>query len=280
MLREKRFNIILTILINFCLLLSISHANAAEKYAVLISTGETHFDDQAMHSEYWYDLFLMYETLTEQGYTHDNIYVLYGDGNDFASRHDRYNVKKAHPEWPEQITDYNNLKDTIRDGFKYLGGDPNQGIPALLTEEDDLFIWLMGHGGLRDISSDPNCSDICCTTGGCCPDVWFPTQHLRDDISEMNEEDIDDPNFWIREAFNDKDFKDYVSQIASYNHRCLSIATCHSGGIINEFQSDPNTIISTAVHCGENVGSAIYEFLDGGEIFHSEYNYNFRTPDP
>lgn len=50
------------------------------KFAVLISTGRTLADDTWYHSEYWYDLVLTYRMLIENGFTHEQIYVLYGDG--------------------------------------------------------------------------------------------------------------------------------------------------------------------------------------------------------
>ena len=54
------------------------------KYAVLISAGDTIADDAMYHSEYWYDLILMYRTLIENGFSHNNIFVLYGVGNDLG----------------------------------------------------------------------------------------------------------------------------------------------------------------------------------------------------
>jgi len=76
---------------------------SAKNYAVLISAGRTTDDDVPYHSEYWYDLFLMYEALYENGFPHENIYVLYGNGSDFLSNHTRYQVPD---EWEiSQITD-------------------------------------------------------------------------------------------------------------------------------------------------------------------------------
>ena len=112
------------------------------KFAVLISTGTTTLDDQLFHSEYWYDLVLMYNMLVEKGFTHDHIYVLYGLGTDFASTHADY----QNP-YPSPITDYAVSRANIQNIFNWLAtGNAAEGIPAL-TNNDFLFVWWMGHGG-------------------------------------------------------------------------------------------------------------------------------------
>lgn len=249
-IKEKNY-FILAILLCFYLFLGSSTVHASEKYAVLVSAGRTDYDNMTVHSEWWYDLFLMYETLIEQGYTHDHIYVLYGDGNDFDSSHIRYNRNKMHPQWPEQITDYNNHKETIEDIFVYLGGDPNH--QSIITEEDDLFVWWLGHGS-NTYPSDPNaCSEIHFT---------IENQHV-------------DPNnpYSGNVKIYDYEFENYVNYITQYNHRCFIITTCHSGGIFDELLTNDKTTVLTPVHCNQQAGTGFYEELTGFLIPHVEFSY-------
>lgn len=116
-------------------------AIAQEKVAVLISTGNTTSDDTYYHSEYWYDLMLMYRMLIENGFTHDNIHVLYGNGSDFASTHTYYQNPYA-----SAMTDYAVSRTNIQNIFNWLAvGNAAQGISAM-TSNDFLFVWWMGHG--------------------------------------------------------------------------------------------------------------------------------------
>ena len=142
MKRKKGWGIllVLTLLAGWLMPLQAS-AQAGAKYAVLISTGRTTADDTWYHSEYWYDLVLTYNMLIEKGFTHDRIYVLYGNGTDFASSHADY----QNP-YPDPITDYAVSRANIQNIFNWLAaGSVAEGITAL-TNNDFLFVWWMGHG--------------------------------------------------------------------------------------------------------------------------------------
>jgi len=65
-----------------CVLLLWFAAAEAKKYAVLISAGETTEDDAMFNSEFWYDLVLTYRMLIDNGYSHEDVWVLYGDGRE------------------------------------------------------------------------------------------------------------------------------------------------------------------------------------------------------
>lgn len=109
------------------------HPAGAEDYAVLISAGQTTEDDAVTNCEYWYDLMLQYTTLIDEGYSHDDVYVLYGEGTDFVSSYECYQNPYSDP-----ITDYNNHKSTINSVFASLAD--------VVTEDDFLYVWWMGHG--------------------------------------------------------------------------------------------------------------------------------------
>jgi hypothetical protein len=111
----------------------------ARNYAVLISAGQTTADDAYVNSEYWYDMLLTYKTLIDEGYGHDDIYVLYGFGQDYVSSRPCY----QNP-YPDPITDYSNSRANIISVFANLDN--------IMTDDDFLFVWWMGHGG----QSGPN----------------------------------------------------------------------------------------------------------------------------
>lgn len=108
----------------------------AQKYAVLISTNEVTADDTAIHSEWWYDLILQYKILRENGFKDDKIYVLYGNGTDFATAHAAYN---STTQFGHTITNMAVNKANIQSIFNTLKGK--------ITNKDYLYVWWMGHGG-------------------------------------------------------------------------------------------------------------------------------------
>ncbi len=108
----------------------------AQKYAVLISTNHVTTDDVAYHSVWWYDLFMHYKMLRENGFDDDKIYVLYGDGTDFNTEHANYH---ATTQFGHTITDMAVNKTNIQSVFNTLSGE--------VVERDYLYVWWMGHGG-------------------------------------------------------------------------------------------------------------------------------------
>ena len=126
-------------LIYLVLLLCCFSSIKAENYAILISAGQTTNDDVMYHSEFWYDLFVAYEDLIlNEGYTHENIIVFYGNGTDFVSSHDRFN--RALHGWIDPIVDFNNSENTI--------GSQISAISSTITNNDNVHIrWICGHGG-------------------------------------------------------------------------------------------------------------------------------------
>jgi hypothetical protein len=107
----------------------------AKKYAVLISTNKVIMDNNSYHSEWWYDLFLEYGALRDNGFADKNIYVLYGDGNDFDTSYASYN---ATTQYGHTITDMAVNKANVQSIFNTLNGK--------VTHKDHLYCWWMGHG--------------------------------------------------------------------------------------------------------------------------------------
>jgi len=108
----------------------------AQKYAVLISTNEVTADNVSYNSEWWYDLYLQYSMLRDNGFKDDKIYILYGDGTDFNTAHADYN---ATTRYGHAITDMAVSKTNIQSVFNTLG--------KKVKSRDYLYVWWMGHGG-------------------------------------------------------------------------------------------------------------------------------------
>lgn len=128
------------IYITFFFFLTLITSIYANNYAVLICAGKSDGDDIFCNSEYWYDLFLAYEELIfVEGYSHENIYVIYGDGADWeGTSYPRYR-KELHG-WTDPIVDYDNHPTTISNVFNILS--------PIVTANDTLHIrWVVGHGG-------------------------------------------------------------------------------------------------------------------------------------
>jgi len=130
-------------LILLCLILML--LSGCSKYAVLISTNEVTQDDISYHSEWWYDLFLQYQALRDNGFDDENIYILYGDGNDFNTTHNDYN---ANLQYGHTITDMAVNKANIQAIFNTLSSE--------VGSRDHLYVWWMGHGG----GSGPGSCDL------------------------------------------------------------------------------------------------------------------------
>lgn len=108
----------------------------AKNYAILVSAGQTVDETDQINATYWYDLYLAYETLLNQAdYDSTNVFVFYGDGNDYNSRRNRY--KLEYNSWGS-ITDYDNSYETLDSVMTKLGD--------VITYDDNfLFYWVAGH---------------------------------------------------------------------------------------------------------------------------------------
>lgn len=123
--------------ITFVVLCLYSGCSCPQKYAVLISANNVTSDSVSYHSEWWYDLFLQYQMLRSQGFTDNNIYVLYGNGTDFNTAYTPYN---ATTQFGRTITDRAVSKNNVRSIFCDT-------LSKKVTGSDFLYVWWMGHGG-------------------------------------------------------------------------------------------------------------------------------------
>ena len=160
---------VLIIMAFICMAFSV---NAQNKYAVLI-TGDyaaKNVPEQdrwksdsnggvtnAPMQEFWNDTYLMWELLQANGYSRENIFVLFADGVDYPSQCPRYQVPEG-----VIVTDFAATVANVTNvftGFRY----GTNGMPQL-TENDFLFVWVFDHGGFSNGHSyfcliDGNMSD-------------------------------------------------------------------------------------------------------------------------
>lgn len=201
----KTTSIGLLVLLAVC---ALGTVGCAQKYAVLISANNVTMDDVSIHSEWWYDLILQYKMLRDKGYKKDNIYVLYGNGSDFATSHPDYDSTAlfGHP-----ITTMPVNKANVKSVFATLS--------PKVKSSSYLYVWWMGHGG----GSGP---------GQC---------NLSMAISNTGE------------SVSDVEFKTYVDQVASYKKRSVAVMTCHSGGMVDNFNiPGSRTVVLASSTCAES----------------------------
>ena len=128
-------------------------ATAAEKYAVLI-TGEYAEDDSINYQgcwalangiergepmeEFWNDTFLMWEMLLKEGYSDENIIVLFAGGNDYQPEWVINDERYVVPDSLSPMTDDSATLANVNTVFTDLANT--------LTLDDFLFVWTFDHG--------------------------------------------------------------------------------------------------------------------------------------
>lgn len=187
----------------------------ADNYAILISAGKATSDSEFSNSEYWFDLYLVYEyLLLEEQYDPSKVYVFYGDGNDYTSGNLRYR-KELH-NW-DQITDFDNSYTSL---FSVIPSLDN-----VITDDDNLlFYWVVGHG-----------------------DITYP--FTDDDYCAYVNVNSGNPNNDGLYCLNKSDLVSLVNSITHYRKRKIFWMTCHSGamgvGSIN-LKNNKTTLITSS----------------------------------
>ena len=247
------------------------------KYAVLASTRMATPDgDVANNVDFWHDLVLTYCTLIDNGFEADNIFVLYGDGQDFSSLVDTY-LASSCGDATSKITDIALTNPTGYDkanlcnilccmstgrpaefvggycacktsGGAGIGGfsctEPEPEIPRL-QEEDFLITWIKGHGATTD----------CKTT----------------------------MTFASGTVITDSELASLFTNLRS-RRRVLFFETCDARGWLDDFEGDDSTVVATSSglgadnDCVETSYPAVYEAKneDTGTIdlvLHGRFSY-------
>lgn len=221
-------------------------AAAQQKYAVLISAGQTTLDDQMINSEYWYDLLTVYRMLVARGFTHDHIFVLYGNGTDFASAHPAYQTATYFPA-VANITDFAASKTNVQNIFAWLAaGDAAHSVPQI-QPGDFLFYWWMGHGGWPgdDPSGKHRYEALIATTG---------------------------------ETITDTELAAAFAQIPSCVVKNINVMTCHSGALLDDIDT-----VHIAAHASSRYDQN--SFSGNYDVVHADFSYHIasafwqQTPD-
>jgi hypothetical protein len=221
---------------------------------------------------YWNDTYLWYEYLVEKaGYKQDNIYVFYGNGDDwicdptseYCYIQDRYNPFVQQKGW--EIVRYNNEDETLENTIDNL-------IDNQLNESDNiLVIWLShGHGG-----QDPDNSYHCSTLN--IPDIngdkfsdvllfndsQFYFENNPDELAEVID-DLNNELYLLNEYYYDNinadtyeehkiinlfSFEDEITHIKKFKKRKILFFTCHSGVLVHgnlKFDGDETVVITSA----------------------------------
>jgi hypothetical protein len=196
---------------------------------------------------FWNDTYLTWELLYENGFSNNNIFVLFGDGRDWYP-YDPGDNTRYNPLWRhgiEEITDYEAKIADVENIFTWLAnGNPQKGIPKL-TSEDVLFVWTFGHGN---------------SIGGCTSTLYLMDGQMYD-----------------------YDFAALVDQVA-YSKRIFWMQQCYSGGFIDNLEND-KTVILTASACNQMAPPADdrnpdgddeleNEIYNGVKYYHGEFNYH------
>lgn len=205
-------NLFLSILI---VVLMYCEVAVADNYAILISAGKATSDTELTNSEYWFDLFLVYEyLLLEEQYDPSQVFVFYGDGNDYTSGNLRYR-KETH-NWT-QVADFDNSYLTLDSVISSLDN--------VITDDDNLlFYWVVGHGDKTNPFDDDNyCAYV--------------------------NPDFDNPYNSDTYCLSKSDLVSLVNSITHYRKRKIFWMTCHSGsmgiGSIN-LKNDKTTLITSS----------------------------------
>lgn len=204
--------------------------------------------------EFWFDAVIMYNALLDEGYTDDNIFLLFGKGYDYEPS--TYPIAPKYNPSPN-ITDYPARVDDVENIFEWLRfGNASQGIPAI-TNDDFLFVWTFGHGGFKDLNGNNQWDEgeevlIC----------------LIDDLFQNA----------VYDAMMDSDFSTRLNLI-SCNRRSIWMQQCHGGGFVQYLENNKSTIV-TACHASESAWPADNLNIYGGNIEEWEtiiFNQNEHT---
>lgn len=201
----------------------------------------------------WHDTVLMFNLLRSKGYSQENIYVLYGWGNDYLNPALEGTVYDPDPDNEInliQITDYEcNLSNITQvfEGFSDGSGFP--GIPQLQSD-DFLFIWTFNHGGYT-----PN-------NGG----------HYFVEISDY-------------QRLYDCTFSLMIDSIVTQK-KVIWMQNCRSGGFV-PYLEGPDRVIITACDAQNGANDADDRAFEGGAeiegleneilagpIVHGEFNFH------
>jgi hypothetical protein len=237
--------VILALVLVPCLVSTAQASNGPTDWAIVISGGANYWNN---HARYWNDLSEMYEILTgTYGYTADNTFVLYADGNppeadpDIVPDPDQDPLPipdsgncwdaaiHAHAYYPTDIIDYAATSANVDTVTDIIAANGHCG--------DTLFVFVTDHGG-----------------GGGTINLWGA-------------------------SITSATFASHMNDITTYCWRAFEMEQCYSGQMIPDL-SGPNTAIATAAgsttSCG--AGSSLFYYDPFCYYFNAALKGEFPSP--
>lgn len=185
----------------------------------------------------------MWETLYTMGFEDENIFVLYGNGDDYNSINARY--KASTYGFYNGITDYPATIQNVNNILNWLAnGSISHGIPQL-TSDDFLFIYTFDHG-----ETTGNNNSILFLMNGYITDTQFA--YLADQISYGKRV------IWMQQCYSGG----FIDNLANVN----SVITTACSGTEQAFRADD--IAPDGNDTREN------EITSGKTFHHGEFNYH------
>jgi len=218
-----------------------------QRFALLVVGG---FDQGNNHARYWNDLTWMYDILIENGYSDDDIFVLYADGNTPSATNcnDPVNIYDESPNDVNfndgrhaNIIDFSSTDASLQTVFTTLGNN--------MGDTDFLYIWTNDHGSDVDQNGNPGPANnryLC---------LW--NQFIRDD------------------TFADGN---HLGQITQFMQISTLMKQCFSGGFIDDLSGN-NRITMTSSNAAQSSWSADTEGFYGEFTFHFHSALQGVTPD-
>ena len=112
-----------------------------EKYAVIINGVKNSSDN---YLQYWNDCSAVYQTLRHFGYESDKIYVAMSDGQSYGNDIQDLNGQNSSSDHNLDGEGYDEIQYVAnREEIEYIF----EMLTSTMTDEDDLFIFMTGHGG-------------------------------------------------------------------------------------------------------------------------------------
>ena len=237
-----RLTIIRSIVFVACSVMAFSSVCTGEKFAVIVVAEEA-MEATAPDGSFlgyvglpfWNDSVLTYDMLRENGFDRENIFVLYGDGDDFESDIEGVPVVTREFEPSENMVDFKVDQSEIQRVFECLSdGNSLEGSCAevrKLTGDDFLILFWTGHAN-------------------------GPPDNILFQISNDSDLDVGTLAGWM--------------DLMKFNRRVFIFTTCRAGGIRDHFQTPntENTVLMPA--CGYDGAPAFGEF---GGIEHNPWTY-------
>jgi hypothetical protein len=180
----------------FLILFLLPSMISAENYAVIIVGDDPFYSAEGLKTFgtelpacdfdcFWYDTYLMWETLYNFGFKNEHIYVLYAGGtglhrtNPFPYCPTMYNPEIEYG--ITEITDWSATRDNVINIFTWLADGHKLPYIPKLTSEDLLTVYTFGHGA--NDWSVPNHTEI--ILWGAAPNNYILDTELADLLDDI-----------------------------------------------------------------------------------------------